>query len=190
MLEIPKNKVWMWQMGKVLPELNVILKICFTLQVSVLDFLTQETLKENSSQFPATPQNQVRDSSTKKLEVKFDSDRTQQLLQNVLQANEQPLPITAVAKHLGYPKRVLYRHFPQLCRAISAEYVKYMKESRIKRIERCCEEVKQAVRQFHTEGIYPSEAAISRLLAKPGCFPDKEVRATLRAARREICLEP
>ncbi|MCL6754432.1 hypothetical protein KBT16_27020 [Nostoc sp. CCCryo 231-06] len=64
-----------------------------------------------------------------------------------------------------------------------------MKESRIKRIEQCCEEVKQAVTQFHTEGIYPSEAAISRLLAKPGCFRDKEVRAALRAARREIGLE-
>lgn len=38
MLKIPKNKVWMWQMGKVLPELNVILKIYFTLQVSVLVF--------------------------------------------------------------------------------------------------------------------------------------------------------
>jgi hypothetical protein len=64
-----------------------------------------------------------------------------------------------------------------------------MKESRIKRIEHCCEEVKQAVRQVHTEGIYPSEATISRLLTKPGCFRDKQVRAALKAARREICLE-
>ncbi|MEH2456829.1 hypothetical protein [Nostoc sp.] len=80
------------------------------------------------------PQKQVVDGSRKKLEVKFDSDRTQQLLENVLQANEQPLPMTAVAKRIGYPKRVLYRHFPELCRAISAEYVKCMKESRIKRM--------------------------------------------------------
>lgn len=176
-------------MGKVLPELNVILKICFTLQVSVLDFLTQETLKENSSQFRATPQNQVRDSSTKKLEVKFDSDRTQQLLEDLLQSHEQPLPMTIVAKRLGYSKRVLYRNFPELCRAISAQYVKYMKESRIRRIEQCCEEVKQAVQQFHCEGIYPSEAAISQLLTKPGCFRDNEVRIALKAARREIGLD-
>ncbi|MBE8999284.1 hypothetical protein IQ274_13910 [Nostoc sp. LEGE 12447] len=51
-------------------------------------------------------------------------------------------------------------------------------------------QVKQAVRQVHTEGIYPSEVAISRLLVKPGCFPDKKVRAALRATRREIYLEP
>ncbi|MBD2345546.1 TniQ family protein [Anabaena subtropica] len=190
MLKIPKNKVWMWQMGKVLPELNVILKICFTLQVSVLDFLTQETVKVNSQHCPSIPQKQVLDSSANKLEVKFDLRRTQHLLENVLQTNEQPLPMTAVAKSLGYPKRVLYRHFPELCRAISAKYVNYMKESRIKRIEYCCEEVKQAVRQVHTEGIYPSEAAISRLLAKPGCFRDREVRAALRTARKEIGLEP
>jgi hypothetical protein len=65
-----------------------------------------------------------------------------------------------------------------------------MKESRVTRIEQCCEEVKQAVQEFHSEGIYPSEAAISQLLAKPGCFRDKEVRIALKAARREIGLEP
>ncbi|MDZ8226354.1 hypothetical protein [Nostoc sp. ChiVER01] len=64
-----------------------------------------------------------------------------------------------------------------------------MKESRLKRIDQCCEEVKQAVRQFYTEGIYPSEAPISKLLAKPRCFHDKKVRTALRAAQREICLE-
>lgn len=69
--------------------------------------------------------------------------------------------MTAVAKQLGYSKRVLYRHFPELCQAISAQYVEYMKESRLKRIEQCCEDVKKPVRQFHCEGIYPSEAAIS-----------------------------
>lgn len=190
MLKIPKNKVWMWQTGKVLPELNVILKICFTLQVSVLDFLTQESVKLNSSPFPALPKNQVINRSSKKSETNFHKECIQQLLEDVLQRNEQPLPMTEVAKRLGHPKRILYRHFPELCKAISAQYIKYMKESRVKRIEKCCEEVKQAVKQFHNQGTYPSEAAISKLLAKPGCFRDKEVRNALKAARKEIGLEP
>jgi hypothetical protein len=190
MLQIPKNKVWMWQMGKVLPELNVILKICFTLQVSVLDFLTQEISKENLSQFSAMPQNLVVHSNRKKPEVKFDREQVQQLLEDLLQKNEQPLPMTSAAKLLAYPKRVLYRHFPELCRAISAQYVEYMKESRIKRIKQCCQEVQQAVRQLHSEGLYPNEAAISKLLANPGCFRDKEVRTALKTVRQELGLEP
>ncbi|HEY9693625.1 MAG TPA: TniQ family protein [Oculatellaceae cyanobacterium] len=190
MLQIPKNKVWMWQMGKVLPELNVILKICFTLRVSVLDFLTQDTPKENPGKFPVIHQNLVLHSVRKKPEVKFDRERVQKLLEDLLHKNEQPLPMTSAAKALGYPKRVLYRHFPELCRAISAQYVEYMKQSRVKRIKQCCEEVQQAVRQLHSEGLYPNEAAISKVLAKPGCFRDKEVRATLKATRQEIGLEP
>lgn len=190
MLQIPKNKVWMWQRGKVLPQLNVILKICFTLQVSVLDFLMQETASEDYSQFSAIPQKQVVGSSRKKSEVKFDRERVQQLLEDLLQKNEQPLPMTSAAKRLGYPKRILYRHFPELCRAISAQYVKYVKKSRIHRIEQCCQEVKQAVRTLHAEGIYPSEVAISKLLVKPGCFRDREVRTALRTARQEIGFEP
>jgi hypothetical protein len=49
--------------------------------------------------------------------------------------------------------------------------------------------IKPAVRQLHSKGIYPSEAAISHLLAKPGCFSAKEVRIALKAVRREIGLK-
>lgn len=111
----------------------------------------------------------------------------QRLLEGVLQGDEKPPPpMTEVAKRLGRDKRVLRRRFPELCMAISARYLEYKKEARTKRIKQCCEEVKQVVKKLYTQGVYPSEAHVSNILERPGCFRDKEVCAALEEARRQM----
>ncbi len=67
-------------------------------------------------------------------------------------------------------------------------YVRYKSEARLTRIQQCCEKVQQAVKKLHAEGLYPTEARVSKFLAQPGCCRDKEVRAALREARRELGL--
>jgi hypothetical protein len=187
LLQIPKNKVWMWHSGKVLPQLNVLLKVCYCLRTSVLNFLLKDTVEENVNLMTTLPQTQVVNQFTQSPNVESDLNRVQRLLEGVLQGDEEPPPpMTEVAKHLGYDKRVLRRRFPGLCRAISAQYLQYKKEARAERIKQCCEEVQQAVKHLYTQGVYPSEANVSKTLARPGCFRDKEVRAALQQARCQL----
>ena len=187
LLQIPKNKVWMWHSGKVLPQLNVLLKVCYCLRTSVLNFLLKDTVEENVNLMTTLPQTQVVNQFTQSPNVESDLNRVQRLLEGVLQGDEEPPPpMTEVAKHLGYDKRVLRRRFPGLCRAISAQYLEYKKEARVERIKQCCEEVQQAVKHLYTQGVYPSEANVSKTLARPGCFRDKEVRAALQQARCQL----
>jgi hypothetical protein len=187
LLQIPKNKVWMWHSGKVLPQLNVLLKVCYCLRTSVLNFLLKDTVEENVNLMTTLPQTQVVNQFTQSPNVESDLNRVQRLLEGVLQGDEEPPPpMTEVAKHLGYDKRVLRRRFPGLCRAISAQYLEYKKEARAERIKQCCEEVQQAVKHLYTQGVYPSEANVSKTLARPGCFRDKEVRAALQQARCQL----
>ena len=187
LLQIPKNKVWMWHSGKVLPQLNVLLKVCYCLRTSVLNFLLKDTVEENVNLMTTLPQTQVVNQFTQSPNVESDLNRVQRLLEGVLQGYEEPPPpMTEVAKHLGYDKRVLRRRFPGLCRAISAQYLQYKKEARAERIKQCCEEVQQAVKHLYTQGVYPSEANVSKTLARPGCFRDKEVRAALQQARCQL----
>jgi hypothetical protein len=119
--------------------------------------------------------------------VESDLDRVQRLLEGLLQSDEKPPPpMTEVAKRLGRDKRILRRRFPDLCIAISARYLEYKKEARAERIKQCCEEVQQVVKKLYTQGVYPSEANVSKILDQPGCFRDKEVRAALQEARRQL----
>lgn len=188
-LQIPKNKVWMWQSGKVLPQLNVILKVCYCLRTSVLDFLTLEAAVENFSQITPLVPKEAADKPRKAPEKIFDLHQVQRGLESLLQGDEKPPPpMTEVARRLGHDKRIIHRHFPNLCRAISAQYVEYKSQARLTRITQCCEKVQQAVKKLHAEGVYPTEARVSKFLDQPGCCRDKEVRAALREARRELGL--
>ena len=83
--------------------------------------------------------------------------QVQRALLSVLEGHElPPPPMTEVAKRIGHDKRIIHRHFPALCRAISAQYLSYKKQARLKRIEQSCQQVRQAVNKLDAEGIYPS----------------------------------
>ncbi len=68
------------------------------------------------------------------------------------------------------------------CKAISAKYPSYQQQQTAKRIQKCCQEVKQAVRSLHQAGEYPSEVRVSQLISQPGYFRYKEVRRFLNQA--------
>lgn len=176
----------MWHSGQVLPQFNALLKVCYCLKTSVLNFLTKDTVEETFSLMTALSQNQLVNQSTPPPNAVSDLDRVRQLLEDLLSRDGEPLSITEVAKRLGRDKRVLRRRFPDLCLAISARYLEYKKQASTKRIKQCCEEVQQVVKKLHNQGVYPSEANVSKILTRPGCFRDREVRAALQEVRRQL----
>jgi hypothetical protein len=80
----------------------------------------------------------------------------------------------------------LTKNFPELRKNISANYLEYQKNNRINRIKKYCLEVEQAVMKLNSQGVYPSEANISRLLSTPGGFREKEVREALKKAKEKL----
>jgi|SRR5919199_3580507 transcriptional regulator with XRE-family HTH domain len=188
LLGMPKNTVWMWHTGKALPQLDALLKICYMFQISVLDLLTQQNITPKpykvNTQKPPTQHRPTRASSKS-----FNSNNVQEILLAMLVSNEEPPPtMKEVAQRLKNDKRTISKHFPELCRAISAKHLSYIKAARLKRIEQYCQEVRQAALQLHKQGEYPTEARVSQLLIKPGCLRYKEVRAALHEAQRQFDL--
>ncbi|MGK7933191.1 MAG: TniQ family protein [Microcystaceae cyanobacterium] len=190
-LKIPKNKVWMWQQGQVLPQFEVLLNICHQLQVSLVDFLQRKPLNPVLQQDNFVLSNLLHSSPPKSSDKTFNPDSIRQRLEAFLNdKTATPIPMTEMAKRLGHNKRVIHRHFPELCRSISARYLKYKQELRSQRIATACEQVQQVVQQIHAEGKYPTEALVSQFLEKPGIFRDREVREAFHQARRSLGFEP
>ncbi len=86
---IPKNTLWMWQTKNALPLLDMLLKICYRLEISFLDFLNTDNVYDNyhtkilhryliPSRTPRTPQKS------------FDSNRVRDFLLAVLASEEDP----------------------------------------------------------------------------------------------------
>ncbi|MBE9052414.1 hypothetical protein IQ243_18675 [Nostocales cyanobacterium LEGE 11386] len=80
---------------------------------------------------------------------------------------------------MKYDRRTIFRHFPDLCRAIAAKSCTYKKALHCKKIEQSCQEVQQIAFQLYNKGIYPSEARVAELITMPGYLRYKQVRAVL-----------
>lgn len=196
LLEIPKNTLWMWQTGKALPQLDIWLKICYRLEISLLDFLSPEKLGSRSfskilqkckeqaffrgTTLPRTPRVSPKS---------FDPNQVRDAILVMLASNEEPPPtMKEVAKRLGYDRRTICSHFPDLCRTISAKCRSYGKACHLKKIQQSCEEVQQIAHNLYHQGVYLTEARVSELMTHPGYFRYKQVRAVLHEARRELGL--
>lgn len=188
LIGVPKNSLWMWQSTNTLPELNILLKICYKLEISLVEFLTPKNLVTKS--FTKISQKYLQLSHKPRVSPKaFDQFQVKDALLAILAGNEEPPPtMKEVAKRLGYHTRTISRHFPDLCSAISAKCRDYKKACHIKSIEKLCSEVKEIVLSLNTQGVYPTEARVSELMANPGFFRYKQVRAAFHDARRELGL--
>jgi len=109
-------------------------------------------------------------------------------LSNQYSTSESDLAMKEVAQRLKIDQRTIYSYFPNLCKAISAKYRSYQKQQTAERIQKCCQEVEQAVRSLHQAGEYPSEARVSQLISQPGYFRYKEVRKYLNRAILDLVI--
>lgn len=182
LIECPKNKVWMWANGKVLPQLLSLLKISYQLKYPLLDFLIRENfcdLKREKEDFEV-----IEKSTTGKIK---DFSSIENLLKSILVESEnEPPSLTRVAEKLGCHRRSLTRRFPELCSAISAKYLEYRKSKSLQRIQQYISQIQKAVIELDKKGIYPSESNVSKFVGTPGYFRYQEVRSALKKARDDL----
>lgn len=176
MHKIPKNTFWGWYSGKNRPTLSALLQICYSFQISLSQFLTQDfklstihcrNLKlemeysKNTRLSPKTP----------------DLKHIENTLSIILSQAREPLPtITEIAQQLKINRRVLSRHFPELCHQIVAKRRDYMRMGHLAAIEQCSQEIKEAIVLLQQSGEYPIESRVCKLISNPGYFRYKRVR--------------
>ncbi len=185
-LGMPKNTVWLWNSGTVLPQLPMLLKICYAMKLSLLEFLLNPGTLEAIDRLTITPQTAQPDSQ--RLNHSLDASQLQQSLEANL-TEEPPPSMQVVAQRLGCGERSLRRRFPILCREISARYLRHREKVRMAKVEESCREVRQIALNLYSEGIDPTRSYIARYLSKPAYFREKSVVATLEAVRKELGLE-
>lgn len=187
---IPKNTFWGWYTGKSFPLLEFLLEISWTIGSSLFELLTGKIEIPSSKpiSYPGLP----RHTKYQRLSPKnFDSNKVEQVLLNALaQSGSDILTMKQIADSLHCDRRLISRHFPDLCRAIVLKRRNWQKSNFEQTIQDCCKEVRQAVITLHTQGEYPNEARVSELISHPGFFRYQRVRAYLHTVRRELGLYP
>jgi len=107
-------------------------------------------------------------------------------IQAILDGREEPLGYVQLAQQLGHSGRILLYHFPQECALLSQQIKEHRRQRKEQRLAQVQEEVRQATRALHTQGIYPSQNKVADLLSDPNLLFQPEAKATWRALCREL----
>jgi TniQ len=171
--------------GKFRIPLSGLLKICYCLDLSIMDFLMGKNAilksKINVKELPNAAY-VVRNHRTPR---PFDRRKAEMELGNFLNV-EPPVSMAEAARRIGVHHRDLYRIFPELCRKISVRYKNYQQELyRIERVKRE-EEVRRAVIYLYSQGIYVSPRPVVNYLNKPTYLGRRDVAAIIRETREKL----
>ncbi len=181
-LKIPKNTLWLWCSGEVIPSLESSLSICGHFDLTLVQFFTGEMRERTSVKNWQITQ---RNSSSTASNQPFDLEVARLFLEQVVsQEILPPLSVVEVSRKLGCNRRILYKYFPDLCSAIASVYKNHLQQSCEENLATCCHQVQQIVVQLHREGHYPSESRVAQLMDKPNFMRYEQVRSVLKSARK------
>lgn len=184
---ISKQLLSSWQNRKQRPSFERILKLCYVLDISPLLLLSDnlDGLKE------ALQAREIYQQPPNRRLTPHPVDRLQALalIHAVLDGREAPIGVRQVERRLGLGARTLIYHFPNECALITAQYQDYRSEQARQRIERGCNEVRQATMSLNVEGVNPSAQRVASKLSDPSMMRTRKGLTAWHAARRELGLE-
>lgn len=173
-----------WRSGKVLPRLNSLLRMCYSVSVSPLRFLTEDIGESISREPRELPGVQHGTGSSPR---SFDWEALRRALEVAATSDESPPPSMAkVAERLGHDLSHLLKLFPDLCRQISQRYRNRRETRRIERECRIHAEIRQAVLSVHAQGEYPSYDRVRAMLGNPNDLRPRAALAIWHETLREL----
>ena len=181
-LALSRNTIYYWCQGEQIPDIDMLLRVCCRLGLSLRDFFFQEvdTLRPQLQE-TAKPPSMV---FTKRWMIQ--EEQVYQVLEQAAASNEQPPPtLRLVALRIGHTSLVLYKIHPTACREIVARHKTYVQQRKETRLQTFREEIRLIALKLHVEGEVLTQKSIAPHLSQPGVLRDPRVRTFLK----EICLE-
>jgi hypothetical protein len=159
-----KNTVWGWQKGKSLIPINDLLRLCYSVNLSLVDFVYTDgflvgALDQASQSIIPPPESVL----IRRRPMRFDKAAMERALKTALTLHPTE-PMTRVAARLNTSKRFLYKHFPKLCKTISSEHAKYRNACDQKRRDLYAYKLSEVGNDLRASGIYPSRRRVLAVL--------------------------
>lgn len=156
---IPKSMVSEWHRGLHRPSFNMLLKICYTVNINLLPALS----KEESIHLLNKPV--LLSPKRKTVRRKIDWTKVEEILVGKINNDDStPLSVNALAQEINIDRRLLYSHFPDSCKMISSNYSSHIQLMKDKRIEDGLEEVRKAIANIRNSGAPLNQSNIEKLL--------------------------
>lgn len=178
---IPKTTVRTWYDGKHKPSLHAILKICYRLNCNIAEIfkLNQSYIGFETTRKESYALTDILPTQTTRKRRKFDWYKVETLLRDVSDNKSVPPPsVNEVARNIKCDKKLLYNHFPALCKKISENHSLFLQMRKSKRIEEDCQKVSEATVILYNSGVYPSRRRVEGFLSPKIILREKAYQMT------------
>ena len=115
----------------------------------------------------------------------FAPEQVRRVLAAILADDVSAPSMDAVGRQLGYGDRLLYMHFPDLCKAIAARYQEQVAQRGRERLQHLCAAIRLIVFDIRDQGIEPTRVLVEEQLRSPGILRDRMVREAMITAIAE-----
>ena len=181
-LGLPRGTVENWRQGKRIPELDMLLRLCYRLDLSLCEVLFQEERLQPSLRDPVPSA-----LFPSRRRTAIDKERIFHLLEQEASKAENPPPsLKEVGLRLGYQPTTLYKINRTACHAIAERHTAYRRRLREKRLQGYREEIRQIALYLQAEQVTLTQRHIARYLAQPAILRDPVVRTLLREVSNEV----
>jgi transcriptional regulator with XRE-family HTH domain len=182
-LGLPRGTVENWRQGKRIPEMDMLLRLCYRLDLSLCEMLFEgEERLHPSLRDPVPP---ARFPSRKRTAINQESIAQQ--LEQAASRTENPSPsLKEVGLRLGYQPTTLYKINRTACHAIAARHTAHLRQLREKRLQGYREEIWRIALYLRAEQVTLTQRHIARYLTQPAILRDPHVRTLLREVCREV----
>jgi hypothetical protein len=182
LIETPLPTFHGWYQGREKPRLKDILKICYCLNLTLLDFFTQPEICK-TKEIKTREWLGIDKKPPRPTPRPFDSKRIKSKLKKYINIYP-PLSMAQVCREIGYDKVVLGRAVPDIKGKIKSNYDEYKKlicETRRKELEK---EIKSAVYMLEEKGAFVSTKRVAMFLNKPSYEGRRDVAQIVFASRK------
>jgi transcriptional regulator with XRE-family HTH domain len=182
LLDLSPNTVKNWCQGKRIPELDMLLRLCYRLDFSLCEVLFQEERLQPSLRDPVPSA-----IFPSRRRTAIDKEHIFHLLEQEASKAESPPPsLKEVGLRLGYQPTTLYKINQTACHRIAERHTAYRRQLREKRLQGYREEIRRIALYLQAEQVPLTQKHIGRYLAQPAILRDPKVRELLREVRREL----
>lgn len=175
LMGIPKVTMWDWVKGERLPSLEGLLRICFQLELSIENLLTNGYDTFDCIQGKAREKILLKSNNTVSTRRKITPKLLHKKLENYIES-EEPLSLSEISKRIGYDRRLLYQHCPEQCKRIVESYKRYCEKQSLERKEMVASRVQVAVEELMRNDIYPSRRSVEKCLGKSAVLREKYIQ--------------
>ena len=182
-LGMSTNMVGHWYYGKRLPQIGMLLRLCYSLGLPLSDLLLKNADTLHPYLTGKLPGKSRVPPKNKPINVQY----VRRILEETLASEEYPpLPLAEVARRLGHQQVELYKIHRTACYQISARYRAYLQQRKETRMQGYRDEIRQIALELRAQNVSLTRKHIAPHLAQPAILRDPKIRELLEEVCREL----